>query len=93
MGTWLVEQPEFDHIHITGSVQTGSAVKRAAGSKRVTSELGGVTAALVLPDVFSHREGMRHVARQASLWNAGEQRSALCQLSAHCYTRLLSPIF
>ncbi len=66
VGTWLVEQPEFDHIHITGSVQTGNAVKRVAGSKRVTSELGGVTAALVLPDVFSHREGMRHVARQVA---------------------------
>lgn len=66
VGAWLVEQPEFDHIHISGSVQTGTAVKRAAGSKRITSELGGVTAALVLPDVFSHGEDMRHVARQAA---------------------------
>ena len=66
VGAWLVEQPEFDHIHVTGSVQTGSAITRAAGSKRVTSELGGVTAALVLPDIFSQREGMRQVARQAA---------------------------
>ena len=66
VGTWLVEQSEFEHIHVTGSVQTGSTIKRAAGSKKVTSELGGVTAALVLPDIFSHREGIRHVARQVA---------------------------
>jgi acyl-CoA reductase-like NAD-dependent aldehyde dehydrogenase len=65
-GAWLVEQPEFEHIHVTGSIETGRVIKRSAGSKRVTSELGGVTPALVLPDVLSRREGMRHVARQVA---------------------------
>ena len=63
-GAWLVSQSEFAHIHVTGSVQTGRAVTRIAGFDKVTSELGGVTSAIILPDVFLRRGAAQQVARQ-----------------------------
>ncbi|MFN8008173.1 MAG: aldehyde dehydrogenase family protein [Terriglobia bacterium] len=64
-GALLVEQPIFDTIHVTGSIPTGNAIKQAAGSRRMTMELGGVTAAIVFPDVFTRGvEEIRQVARQ-----------------------------
>ena len=65
-GAWLVSQSEFDQIHVTGSVATGRAVTRLADFNRVTSELGGVTPAIVLPDVFLRRGTLQQVARQVA---------------------------
>jgi acyl-CoA reductase-like NAD-dependent aldehyde dehydrogenase len=49
----LTAHPGIDRIAFTGSTPTGQAVLRSAavGMKRVTLELGGNDAAIVLPDV------------------------------------------
>ena len=53
LGQWMTEHPGIDKIAFTGSVATGKKVMAsAAGSlKRVTLELGGNDAAIVLDDV------------------------------------------
>lgn len=52
-GAALVEHPDVAKITFTGSTQTGKVIMRAAASslKRLTLELGGNDAAIVLPDV------------------------------------------
>ena len=53
LGPWLTSHPGIDKISFTGSTATGKRVMEsaAAGLKRVTLELGGNDAAIVLPDV------------------------------------------
>ncbi|MDF8332209.1 aldehyde dehydrogenase family protein [Novosphingobium cyanobacteriorum] len=53
LGPWLTAHPDVDKISFTGSTATGKKVMEAAsaGLKRVTLELGGNDAAIVLPDV------------------------------------------
>ena len=53
LGPWITEHPNIDKVSFTGSSATGKKVmKSAAGNlKRVTLELGGNDAAIVLPDV------------------------------------------
>jgi acyl-CoA reductase-like NAD-dependent aldehyde dehydrogenase len=53
LGRWMVEHPGIDKIAFTGSVESGKAVMAAAAKtlKRVTLELGGNDAAIVLDDV------------------------------------------
>jgi acyl-CoA reductase-like NAD-dependent aldehyde dehydrogenase len=53
LGPWLTEHPGIDKISFTGSVATGKKVLASASSnlKRVTLELGGNDAAIVLGDV------------------------------------------
>lgn len=53
LGPWLTAHPDVDKISFTGSTATGKKVLEAAASdlKRVTLELGGNDAAIVLPDV------------------------------------------
>jgi len=53
LGPWMTSHSGFDKISFTGSTQTGRRVmESAAGSlKRVTLELGGNDAAIVLADV------------------------------------------
>lgn len=53
IGPWLTAHPGVDKISFTGSVATGKQVMAGAGSdiKRLTLELGGNDAAIVLPDV------------------------------------------
>lgn len=53
LGPWLTEHPGIDKVSFTGSTATGKAVMRSASAtlKRVTLELGGNDAAIVLPDV------------------------------------------
>lgn len=50
---WLTEHPGIDKIGFTGSTATGRRVMQSASSrlKRITLELGGNDAAIVLPDV------------------------------------------
>ncbi|WP_181311811.1 aldehyde dehydrogenase [Nocardioides campestrisoli] len=51
-GAYLVDHPEVDKIAFTGSSAAGKAIMAAAASRiaRVTLELGGKSAAIVLPD-------------------------------------------
>jgi len=52
LGQWLTEHPGIDKIAFTGSVATGKKVMASAAGtlKRVTLELGGNDAAIVLED-------------------------------------------
>ncbi|WP_349608153.1 aldehyde dehydrogenase family protein [Cupriavidus sp. DF5525] len=53
LGQWLTEHPHIGKIAFTGSTATGKKVMQSAASnlKRLTLELGGNDAAIVLPDV------------------------------------------
>ncbi|WP_220428641.1 aldehyde dehydrogenase family protein [Sphingobium fluviale] len=53
LGPWLTSHPGIDKVSFTGSTATGKRVMQSAASslKRVTLELGGNDAAIVLPDV------------------------------------------
>ncbi|MEP7245268.1 MAG: aldehyde dehydrogenase family protein [Gammaproteobacteria bacterium] len=53
LGQWMSEHPGIDKISFTGSVATGKKVMASAAGtlKRVTLELGGNDAAIVLDDV------------------------------------------
>lgn len=53
LGPWLTAHDAVDKISFTGSTQTGQRVmeKAASSLKRLTLELGGNDAAIVLPDV------------------------------------------
>jgi acyl-CoA reductase-like NAD-dependent aldehyde dehydrogenase len=53
LGPWMTEHPGIDKISFTGSVATGKRVLASASVnlKRVTLELGGNDAAIVLDDV------------------------------------------
>lgn len=53
LGPWLTDHPLVDKISFTGSTGTGQKVMASAASslKRLTLELGGNDAAIVLPDV------------------------------------------
>ncbi|QRG70257.1 aldehyde dehydrogenase family protein [Brevibacillus choshinensis] len=52
LGRWITEHPDVNKISFTGSTATGKKVMQSAASnlKRVTLELGGNDAAIVLPD-------------------------------------------
>jgi acyl-CoA reductase-like NAD-dependent aldehyde dehydrogenase len=52
LGRWMTEHPHIDKISFTGSVPTGKRVQASSAGtlKRVTLELGGNDAAIVLDD-------------------------------------------
>jgi len=50
VGKALVESDGIDMISFTGSVETGKAIRAAAGLKKVTLELGGNSAVIIEPD-------------------------------------------
>ncbi len=76
-GSWLAARPEFDRIHLTGSARTAAAVQAIAGEDKVTCELGGVTPAIVLPEVFQDERLLRHAVRQVAF-------GALANNGQHC---------
>lgn len=53
LGVWMTSHPGFAKISFTGSTATGKKVMEAASKdlKRITLELGGNDAAIVMPDV------------------------------------------
>lgn len=53
LGPWITSHPDIDKISFTGSTATGRRVmaSAAANLKKVTLELGGNDAAIVMPDV------------------------------------------
>jgi acyl-CoA reductase-like NAD-dependent aldehyde dehydrogenase len=52
LGRWMTEHPDVNKISFTGSTATGKKVMQSAAIhvKRVTLELGGNDAAIILPD-------------------------------------------
>lgn len=53
LGPWLTAHPGIDKVSFTGSTETGKRVMASAAPdlKRITLELGGNDAAIVMPDV------------------------------------------
>lgn len=82
-GGWMTEHPGIDKISFTGSVATGKRVMASAAStlKRVTLELGGNDAAIVLDDV-----DVKAIAPKlfwASFGNSGQ----ICQAIKRLYVQ------
>lgn len=82
-GQWMSEHPGIDKISFTGSVATGKKVMASAAGtlKRITLELGGNDAAIVLDDV-----DVRAVAPKlffASFVNSGQVCMAIKRIYAH----------
>jgi acyl-CoA reductase-like NAD-dependent aldehyde dehydrogenase len=83
LGALLTAHPGIDKISFTGSVATGKKVMAAAAGtlKRVTLELGGNDAAIVLPDV-----DVADVAKKlffAATVNSGQVCMAVKRIYAH----------
>ena len=83
LGGWMTEHPGIDKIAFTGSVATGKRVMASAAAtlKRVTLELGGNDAAIVLEDV-----DVKAIAPKlfwASFGNSGQICQAIKRLYVH----------
>lgn len=74
LGPWLTEHPDIGKIAFTGSTATGRRVMQSASGrlKRITLELGGNDAAIVLPDV-----DVRETAAKL-FWGAFRNSSQYC---------------
>lgn len=90
LGQWMCEHPGIAKISFTGSVETGKKVMASAAAtlKRITLELGGNDAAIVLEDVDP-----RSVAKKlyfAGTVNSGQVCMAIKRIYAHesIYDRL-----
>jgi len=82
-GRWMSEHPGIAKISFTGSIATGKKVmaSSAGGLKRLTLELGGNDAALVLPDVDLPSALPRMFA--AAFANSGQVCMAIKRLYVH----------
>jgi betaine-aldehyde dehydrogenase len=84
----LLAGSDVDVIALTGSSRAGEDVSRAAGTRRVSLELGGNCAALVLPDApdFTYDALVR-----ASAYNAGQSCAAPARVITlrECYDDVL----
>ena len=83
LGQWMTEHPGIDKINFTGSVATGKRVMASASAnmKRVTLELGGNDAAIVLNDVQPKAIAGRLF--QAAFANSGQVCQAIKRLYVH----------
>ncbi|MEU9337081.1 aldehyde dehydrogenase family protein [Streptomyces sp. NPDC048290] len=81
LGSWVTGHPGFDKISFTGSTRTGRAVMANAAQRlaRVTLELGGNDAAIVLPDVE-----VSEVAPQL-FWAAFANSGQICLAAKRLY--------
>jgi acyl-CoA reductase-like NAD-dependent aldehyde dehydrogenase len=83
LGQWMTEHPGIDKIAFTGSVATGKKVMASAAGtlKRVTLELGGNDAAIVLDDVDPKAVASKLFF--ASFVNSGQVCMAVKRIYAH----------
>jgi acyl-CoA reductase-like NAD-dependent aldehyde dehydrogenase len=83
VGAWLSEHPLVRKISFTGSVATGKRVAAAAAAdlKRVTLELGGNDAAIVLPDADPAR--LAEKLFWGAFDNSGQTCTAIKRIYAH----------
>lgn len=94
LGAWMTMHPGIDMITFTGSVATGKKVmaSAAANMKRLTLELGGNDAAIVLNDVDPKEIAPRLF--HAAFANSGQVCQAIKRLYVHeeVYEQLLSEL-
>ncbi|KRB82329.1 aldehyde dehydrogenase [Sphingomonas sp. Root710] len=83
LGSALSGHPQVAKVSFTGSTATGRRVMEAAASslKRLTLELGGNDAAIVLPDADIDKTADRAVS--AAFFNAGQVCVAIKRLYVH----------
>jgi aldehyde dehydrogenase (NAD+) len=83
VGEPLASHPGIDMVSITGSTRAGVAVARAAAAtvKRVTQELGGKSANIILPDA-DLEEAVTHGV-QKCFGNAGQSCTAPSRMFVH----------
>lgn len=83
LGQWMTEHPDIDKIIFTGSTATGKKVmsSSAAGLKRLTLELGGNDAGVVLDDVDPAAVAPGII--QGAFLNNGQTCAALKRLYVH----------
>ena len=81
LGPWMTEHPGFDKISFTGSTGTGKRVMQSAAPtlKRVTLELGGNDAAIVMPDVDVEK------VAQELFWAAFANNGQICIATKRMY--------
>jgi aldehyde dehydrogenase (NAD+) len=81
LGPWMTAHPGFDKISFTGSTATGRKVMESAAPtlKRVTLELGGNDAAIVMPDV-----DVEKVAEEL-FWAAFRNNGQICIATKRMY--------
>jgi aldehyde dehydrogenase (NAD+) len=81
LGRWMTAHPGIDKIGFTGSTATGKAIIRSAADtvKRLTLELGGNDAAIVLPDVDVA------ATAQALFWGAFGNSGQICVAAKRVY--------
>jgi len=82
-GQWMSEHPGIDKISFTGSIASGKKVMASAAAtlKRVTLELGGNDAAIVLDDVDP--QAIAPKLFFASFVNSGQVCMAIKRIYAH----------
>jgi acyl-CoA reductase-like NAD-dependent aldehyde dehydrogenase len=83
LGRWMTEHPGIDKIGFTGSVESGKAVMASAAQtlKRVTLELGGNDAAIILDDVDP--KAIAPKLFFAAFVNSGQVCMAIKRIYAH----------
>lgn len=83
LGQWMSEHPGIDKISFTGSVATGKKVMASAATnlKRITLELGGNDAAIVLEDADPQAIAPRMFF--ACFVNSGQVCMAIKRIYAH----------
>ncbi|TDZ33666.1 putative aldehyde dehydrogenase FUS7 [Colletotrichum spinosum] len=83
LGPWLTSHPGVDKVSFTGSTATGKRVMESCAKtlKRVTLELGGNDAAIVLPDVDIKAVAPKIVT--LALYNSGQVCIAIKRIYIH----------
>jgi len=81
LGRWMTAHPGIDKIGFTGSTATGKAIIKSAADtvKRLTLELGGNDAAIVLPDVDVA------ATAEALFWGAFGNSGQICVAAKRVY--------
>ncbi|QIB65108.1 aldehyde dehydrogenase family protein [Kineobactrum salinum] len=81
LGQWITEHPDITKVSFTGSTATGRRVMESASRtlKRITLELGGNDAAIVLPDVDPK------VVAPALFWGAFFNSAQVCVATKRLY--------